>query len=79
MRAMWASLMTSEMRVVESGLFTSQEIDAFDTALRASRGSLLPVFSRLMQIELWLRTRPRRIGSANLTTKGGDSYALRET
>ena len=82
-RELWSSLMPAdrneELRVVDSGLFTREEIAQLDAASRTGRGSTLPIFPRLMPVELWLRTRPRQLGAAHHTTKGGDMYALRKT
>jgi hypothetical protein len=83
LRELWSSLMppdrTEELRVVDAGLFTREEIAGLDMAFRASRGAPLPIFPRLMPVELWLRTRPRQLGAAHPSTKGGDTYALRKT
>jgi asparagine synthetase B (glutamine-hydrolysing) len=80
-RHLWSSTFatshSSHVRVVETGLFTPEELTALGAGLRGSRGTMA-VFPRVVQTELWLRTRPRQLGFADPTAKGGENHALRK-
>jgi hypothetical protein len=81
LRDLWASTLghsPENAKVVERGLFTAGDIERLGAALRTGRGPAMAIFPRLLQVELWLRTRPRRIAAMYPNDKGGDSYALRK-
>lgn len=81
LREIWLSTLATNapgLQVTREGLFTAEEVDDLGTAMRTSRGAMMALFPRLVQTELWLRSRPRQLLSTQSTDKGGESDALRE-
>jgi len=81
LREIWSSALSasgSELHLTKSGLFTAREIDELGVALRTARGATMALFPRLVQTELWLRSRPRRLLATHPNSEGGESHALRE-
>jgi Asparagine synthase len=78
-RDLWAATLplSSETSLVRAGLLLPEDIDRLGTALRTNRGSTMALFPRVLQTELWLRSRPRQLVATHPIHKGGDSYALR--
>jgi hypothetical protein len=79
LRDMWATTLPvpSEACLVRTGLFLPEHLDGLGAALRTSRRPTMALFPRLLQTELWLRSRPRQIVATHPIHKGGDTYALR--
>jgi hypothetical protein len=81
LRDLWATTLSvpSEASLVHTGLFLPEQIDHLGAVLRTTRGSIVALFPRILQTELWLRSRPRQLVATHPTDKGGDYDALRNT
>jgi hypothetical protein len=81
LREIWSSTLassTAALHITHAGLFTSQEIDQLGVSLRTAPGPTMGLFPRLVQTELWLRSRPRRLCATHPNSEGGENHAIRE-
>ena len=67
-----------ESMVLRSALCDSTELDRVDAAFQTGRAPQMALGLRLIQTELWLRSRPRRLITTIPQQKGGGSHAVRK-
>jgi asparagine synthetase B (glutamine-hydrolysing) len=82
LRELWVRTLGADARrsslTVEAALCDAAELERVDNAFRLGQAARMALGLRLLQTELWLRSRPRRHAAMSANTKGGEYHAVRE-